>query len=227
MTDSLKSRPATLGAAWEDLAKHGGAVALTFLSLFAVSGIAYVVFYILFSIFMTLGGGPYSDSGFVIGALFGGIGAMPPYILSCLVGVLFIAIPAVYFSKGEPVSFSEALGLLKARLGRYLIAGILFAVATSIGSVFCYVPGIAVMLTAPVFVNLIFNTDRPIMDAFAASFSAVYQGKGWSFVGAQILAGIVFMIATVCTCGLGAFVALPMLCFYLQNLAYNKGLVTQ
>jgi hypothetical protein len=227
MSDSLKSRPATVGGAWEDLSKHGGAVALTFLSLFFVSGIAYVIFYVLFAIFMNIGGGPYSNNGFLVGALFGGIGAMPPYILSCLVGVLFIAIPAIYFSKGEPVTFPEAVGVLRERPGRYLMAGILFAVASSVGSVLCYVPGIAVMLTAPVYVNLIFNTDRPIMDAFGASFSAVYQGQGWSFVGAQILAAIIFMVVTVCTCGLGGFVALPMLCFYLQNLAYNKGLVAR
>lgn len=227
MSDSLKSRPASVGDAWSDLGLHGGAIALTFLSLLALGGISYIIFYLLFFIFFSVAGGASSDSAPLLGLVVGGLGAFPTYVLSCLAGVLFMAIPALYFSSGTPVSFPDAVRVLMKRPKRYLWAGFVFTLISGLGGALCYVPGIAVALTGPVYVNLIFNTDRPVFDAFGASFSATYQGQGWSFVGAEVLGGILAMIVAVCTCGFGGFIVFPMFCFYLQNLIYNKGLVSQ
>jgi len=47
-----------------------------------------------------------------------------------------------------------------------------------------------------------------------------------SFVGIQILVAIVALIIAICTCGLGALVVVPMLTFYIQNVAYNKGVIS-
>ena len=79
----------------------------------------------------------------------------------------------------------------------------------------------------PVFVNLIFTTDRSILDAFAASFNQVYgSSNGFTFVRIQVLTGLVVVIFSVCTCGLGAFVAVPVANFYIQNAAYHRGMVS-
>ena len=61
----------------------------------------------------------------------------------------------------------------------------------------------------------------------ASSFSAVYKGEaGWSFVGVQILAYLCVIVISICTCGIGALVALPVSTFYVQHSAYSKGMVS-
>ena len=227
MSESLKARQASIGNAWEDLTKHGGAFALTYLTIIAISFFSGVLFFIISGIFTQIGGGSYSDSGPIVGLVFGQIGTLPLYLISNLVSVLFVAIPAVYFSREEPISFGAAVRILKSKPGRYLMAGILFFVAYLLGIIFCIVPGLAVLLVTPIYVNKVFNTDLPVLDAFSSSFSVVFKGEGWSFVGVQILTGIIVAISTVCTCGVGALFAMPMAAFYLQNVAYNKGLLTQ
>lgn len=227
MAESLKSREASFNNAWQDLTKHGPALALTYLSLIVISILSAIVYFVISLIFVQVGGGPYSDSGLLIGMLAGSLGSLPLYMLSSLVGVLFIAIPSIYFSKEEPVSFGDAIQILKARPGRYLLAGVLFLFAYFVGVMLCFVPGIAVLLVTPVYVNKIFNTDLSVTAAFSSSFSVVFKGEGWSFVGAQVLVMIIASVLTVCTCGLGGLIAVPMAAFYLQNVAYNKGLLTQ
>ena len=227
MAESLKSREASFNNAWQDLTKHGPALALTYLSLIVISILSAIVYFVISLIFVQVGGGPYSDSGPLLGVLAGSLGSLPLYMLSSLVGVLFIAIPSIYFSKEEPVSFGDAIQILKARPGRYLLAGVLFLFAYFVGVMLCFVPGIAVLLVTPVYVNKIFNTDLSVTAAFSSSFSVVFKGEGWSFVGAQVLVMIIASVLTVCTCGLGGLIAVPMAAFYLQNVAYNKGLLTQ
>lgn len=227
MSDSLKARQASVGNAWEDLKKHGAALALTYLTLIVIGVVTFVVYLVISAIFTQIGGGNYSDSGPVLGMLFGQIGILPLSLISNLVSILFIAIPAVYFSSEEPVTFGAAVHSLKSKPGRYLIAGILFFAAYFLGLVFCVIPGLAVLLVMPIYVNKVFNTDLSVLDAFSSSFSVVFKGEGWSFIGVQILTGIVVTITTVCTCGVGGLFVVPMAAFYLQNVAYNKGLLTQ
>ena len=223
---SLKARSLSLSACWDDVKSHAGALALTYLLAIALGGAAIIVFFVLNFMFTAIGGGPYSDVGPILGLFFGSIGALPVYILVCLVGILFYAIPALYFESGEVITFANAFDVLKGNVVRYILAGFFFVVVTSIGLAICFLPGIAVALTMPVYVNQIFNTNKSIFEAFSSSFSFVFKGQGWSFIGTQVLAMFVLQVVSFCTCGFGGLVALPVFCFYLQNAAYNKGLVS-
>ena len=81
-------------------------------------------------------------------------------------------------------------------------------------------------LVTPVFVNRIFVTDMTIGEAFAHSFQVVYRSEnGLSFVGLEVLAGIIVGLLALATCGLGGFVVIPMASFFLQNVAYQRGLL--
>ena len=112
------------------------------------------------------------------------------------------------------------------RFWRYLLAGVFFSVVMTIGFVLCILPGIAVALVTPVYVNRIFVTEMTIGEAFSQSFQVVYRSEnGLSFVGLEVLTGIIVGFATLLTCGLGVFVFVPMSSFYLQNVAYNRGLL--
>ena len=73
-----------------------------------------------------------------------------------------------------------------------MLAGLFFSLVTTIGFLLCILPGIAVALVTPVFVNRIFVTDMGIGEAFSQSFQVVYRSEnGLSFVGLEVLTGIV------------------------------------
>ena len=117
--------------------------------------------------------------------------------------------------------------MLLKRPWRYLLAGILFTVVFVIGLLVCILPGVAVALVAPVYVSKIFTTDMAILDAFSSSFQAVYRSaNGWTFIGIQLLAIVVMVVVSICTCGLGILVAPPVAHFYVQNAAYRQGVLT-
>lgn len=162
-----------------------------------------------------------------LGLLLGQIGQIPFTILSNLVAVLFAAVPAIYYVTGETVTVDGAFRALLQRPWRYLLAGILITVVSVVGLLLCVLPGVAVLLVTPVYVNKIFTTDMPILDAFSSSFQAVYRSEnGWTFVGIEILAGLVVLVVSICTCGLGLLVAPAVASFYVQNAAYRQGVLT-
>ena len=107
-----------------------------------------------------------------------------------------------------------------------MLAGLFFSLVTTIGFLLCILPGIAVALVTPVFVNRIFVTDMGIGEAFSQSFQVVYRSEnGLSFVGLEVLTAIVAGLLALATCGLGGFVVIPMASFFLQNVAYQRGLL--
>ena len=104
--------------------------------------------------------------------------------------------------------------------------GCSLSLVTTIGFLLCILPGIAVALVTPVFVNRIFVTDMTIGEAFAQSFQVVYRSEnGLSFVGLEVLTGLVVAFLALVTCGLGGFVVIPMASFFLQNVAYELSLI--
>lgn len=153
--------------------------------------------------------------------------SFPFSILSSFVGVLTVAVPAIFYDGGEVVPVKAAFATLMKRPLRYLLAGILASLVTTVGLMFCILPGIAISLVMPVYVNRIFLTDQGIADAFAASFQAVYRApNSISFVVLEIVTSLVLVLVSVCTCGLGALVAGPVSAFYIQNAAYHKGIIS-
>ena len=214
----------TLNRAWEALLAH---VPTMFL-IWIAGAVLYVLSLIINIIITMIGMGiARGDSATALASVAGYLASLPFAVLSSLVGVLFIAVPALYYETGEVVTVQAAFSALMRRPIRYLLAGILFTVVMCIGYLFCILPGIAVALVMPVYVNRIFVTDQPIVDALGASFQSVYRSPhGMGFVGVQILAGLVGGIVAICTCGLGALVVVPMLTFYIQNVAYNKGVIS-
>ena len=223
---TLKTRPASVSNSWEDVVKHAAPLAFSLLSAIGLTILTYIIFLIVFTVFSAIGGGSHTDLGASLGLFFGSISAIPTYILSALFSVLVYIIPALYFERGEVISFSLVLQVLRENFLRYLLAGVLFGVAFLVGTMFCILPGIAVLATLPIYINKVYNTNMSLPQAFSSSFSAVFQGQGWSFIGIQFLGFIAYMVISVCTCNLVAIVALPILCFYMQNVAYNKGLVS-
>ena len=74
-------------------------------------------------------------------AALGQLGQLPFTVLSSLVGVLFIAVPALHYDSGDVITVQAAFAALMRRPLRYLLAGVLFTLVLTIGFLLCIVPG--------------------------------------------------------------------------------------
>ena len=217
----------TLNRAWEAFLAHVPTILLIWIATAVLAGAGLAVYSVITLVGVGLSGSASSDTAFTLAAGLGQLGQLPFSILSSLVGVLFVAVPAMHYDKGETITVQAAFAALLRRPLRYLLAGLLFSLVMGIGFVLCILPGIAVALVMPVYVNRIFLTDQSITDAFAASFQAVYRSPhGWEFVWIEVLAWLVVLVVSVCTCGIGALLAVPVSTFYVQNAAYSKGVIS-
>jgi hypothetical protein len=227
MASPLATEPPSITGAWQAFWAHVPTILLIWVATALISGLGALA-YLLFSLLgVGLSGGNSDGAAAALAMALGQLGQLPFVILSSLVGVLFVAVPALFYEGGTVIDIKDAFAALLRRPWRYLLAGLLFSIVCAIGFVLCIVPGIVVALVMPVYVNRVFVTDLPVADAFAASFQAVYRSPhGPAYVGIEILAWLLVILVSVCTCGLGALLAVPVSAFYLQNAAYHKGLIS-
>ena len=137
-----------------------------------------------------------------------------------------MVIPALYFKNKEIITWKVPYKVLKKNFKRYFLAGILYSVCVLLGYILCIIPGFVISFIGPTYTNKIACSDMPIKKAFTSSFQAVFKSPNlWSYIGMQLLAGIIYIVPTICTCGLGGIITLPMLGIYSQHLAYNKGII--
>lgn len=213
--------------AWEAFRAHLPTMVVLWLAVITLSGMGLAVSFLAqFIIGGMLGLSSNGAEASPFLEVFGQVAQMPFALVSSLVSVLFFSVPARYYDSGEVITPGQAVSQLMQDPIRYLLAGALFNLVLVIGLFFCLLPGLLVNCVMPIYVNRIFLTKQPILEAFSGSFQAVYRSpNGWSFVGLQILALILVVLASICTCGLGTLVVFPMSAFYIQNAAYHKGLI--
>ena len=224
MAASIAFEQPSIQKAWDAFLKHIPVFLLIWVGSIGLAVIGLAVFLLIVMVVGSLGGS--SESAFSLGGILAQLTQIPFSILSSLLSVLMVAVPAVYYERGEVVSVGAAVALLRERFWRYVLAGLFFSSVMTIGLLLCVLPGLAVALVTPVFVNRIFVTEMGIGEAFSQSFQVVYRSEnGMSFVGLEVLAFIVAALFTVLTCGLAVLVVVPMASFYLQNTAYQRGLL--
>ena len=228
-----KESEANLKTTWKIYKSHWK----TFLALTGLTILAYVIYIIIDTILSLVGLAPlmfsnyqydeYVSGGALIASL---IIRTPIYliysVITALLTVLFVVIPALYFKNQEVITWKVPYKVLKNNFKRYLLAGILYSFFLGLGFLFCIIPGIVISLIGPTFINKIACSDMPIFKAFTSSFQAVFKSpNALSYIGMQILAALIYVIATLCSCGIGSIITLPMLSIYSQHLAYNKGII--
>ena len=206
----------------------------TFLALTGFIILTYIIYAVLDTIASLIGIVPltYSEYEYVGGLaiIISLIVRTPIYLFYsvtvALLSVFFMVIPALYFEKREIITWKVPYKELKRNLKRYLLAGILFTGCLTIGFLFCILPGIVISLIGPAYTNKIACSDMPILKAFTSSFQSVFKSPNlWPYIGMQVLAGFIYIIPTVCTCGIGSIITFPLLSIYSQHLAYNKGIL--
>lgn len=216
MASPAAYEPPSVERAWKGFLAHLPTILLIWVACAVISGLGLVVSLGVTAVGIALTSGvAVGDTAFSVADMVGSIAQLPFVVFSSFVGVLFLAVPALHYDTGETIGVEQAFRTLFQRPWRYLLAGLLFSVVGALGFILCILPGVAVSLVGPVYVNRIFNGDAPVLQAFTGSFQAVYgSSKGWEFVGIQVLVFLVLVVVTVCTCGLGALVAVPVSTFY-------------
>jgi len=91
---------------------------------------------------------------------------------------------------------------------KFIASGILFAFATTIGSILLIIPGIYLMVKLWFFDYYIIDQNAGAMEALQRSFRDT-TGSGWSIFGLLILAYLINMIGAF-LCGIGMFFTIPI-----------------
>lgn len=225
-----KESKADLQTTWKIYKSHWK----TFLALTGFIILAYLIYAVLDLIVSLIGIAPltFSEYEYVgeVAIIISLIIRSPIYlfysVVFSLLSVLFMVIPALYFEKREIITWKVPYKELKRNFKRYLLAGILFTGCLMIGFLFCILPGIVISFIGPTYTNKIACSDIPILKAFTSSFQSVFKSPNLlPYIGMQILAGLIYIIPTVCTCGIGSIITFPLLSIYSQHLAYNKGIL--
>ena len=228
MAAAIAYEPPSISKAWAAFLAHIPTILLIWVVTIVIGVIGFVASLALTALGVGLSnGGAGAEASAGLAAVLGNLVQLPFSILSSLVGVLFVAVPAMHYASGEIIDTEAALRVLLHRPVRYLLAGVLFTVVAVVGFVLCILPGIAVTLVMPIYVNKVFLTDSPILDAFSSSFQAVYGSpQGRIFAGIELLAWLLVLVVSIFTCFLGSLVAVPVATFYIQNAAYHRGVLS-
>ena len=227
MASPLATESPSINRAWEAFVAHVPAILLAWIAAMGISVIGTVVYFVISALLMMLSGADPNGGGTVLAMVLGQLGQLPFMVLSSFVGVLLAAIPALYYERGEVITVQAAFAALFEKPWRYLWAGVLFTVLVLVGFLFCVLPGVLILFVTPLYVNRIFNTNLSVTDAFAASVQALFRSpQGIQYLGLELLTILLVLVVSICTCGFGALLALPVSSFYLQNAAYNKGLIS-
>ena len=225
-----KEKQANLQTSWKIYKLHWK----TFLSLTGFIFIIFVIYFLLDLILSTLGIAPlFSVDSYTYGAgsiIASWLARFPIYLvyllITSLLTMLFMVVPSLYFTRNEIITWKVPYQVLIKNIIRYFLAGFLFTVALTLGYLFCIIPGILITFITPVYVNKITCSKMTITESFSSSFQSVFRSKNtFPFLGLQLLAVILYLLVTTCTCSIGAIIALPMLSIYVQHMAYNKGIL--
>ena len=227
MASPLATESPSINRAWEAFVAHVPAILLAWIAAMGISVIGTVVYFVISALLTMLSGADPNGGGTVLAMVLGQLGQLPFMVLSSFVGVLLAAIPALYYERGEVITVQAAFAALFEKPWRYLWAGVLFTVLVLVGFLLCVLPGVLILFVTPLYVNRIFNTNLSVTDAFAASVQALFRSpQGIQYLGLELLTILLVLVVSICTCGFGALLALPVSSFYLQNAAYNKGLIS-
>lgn len=113
---------------------------------------------------------------------------------------------ALKVADGQGFSVGEMFqGYDKAQV---VIAALLIAIGTAIGTILCYIPGLIVGFLT--FFTIMFVVDQQLsaVDAIKASYKLVTENLGSTLVF-YILAGLILLVSA-CICGVGLLVGIPV-----------------
>ena len=165
MAAPIAHEPPSIQKAWQAFLQHIPVVLVSWVGSIVLSLLAVLVYGLTLVVMSAILSS--SDAVVGLGAVLAQLVQLPLSILASLLSVLLVAVPALYYERGEVVTILGAAQLLSGRWWRYVLAGLFFSLVTTIGFLHCMLSGIAVAFVTPVFVHRIFISDMGIGEAFS------------------------------------------------------------
>ena len=134
MAAPIAFEPPSIQKAWQAFLQHIPVVLVSWVGSIVLSLLAVLAYgLIIVAVSAVIGS---SDAALGLGAVLAQLVQLPFAILASLLSVLLVAVPALYYERGEVVTISKAAQLLTSRWWRYVQAGLFFC--WSPPSAFCF-----------------------------------------------------------------------------------------
>jgi uncharacterized membrane protein len=193
----------------------------------AIAAVIYGVFYgIAIALAPTYDYSDYSSGSSYSGGFYFGLGFASLAVLAVGFLVLILAmgvIQSAYIGglldivNGQPVTIGS---FFKPRnIGPVVLASLIVGVATGIGSVLCYLPGLVVALFTMFTTFVLIDRNLAPIDAIKASIDIVKANIGQAIL-VYIVAGLIGAVGAI-ACGIGVIVSLPVSALFLAY-SYRK-----
>jgi uncharacterized membrane protein len=193
---------------WLKFQQNVGPIVLAALAYFAAFIVIAVLWNVLFVSALAFGTdetGTPNGAGFAGLLVSGALMALAASLLAFLVqaGITRGALAITYGRRLEIATMFRVDGL-----GQVILASILIAIASAIGFLLCYVPGLIVAFFTQFTVHFIIDKRLSAVDAIKASFGFVNRNLGTIVV--FYLASLVAYFVGTLLCGVGLLVAVPV-----------------
>ena len=188
---------------WQKFQQNMGPILLGTLIYLAASAVIGIIWFFVAGAIIGIGG----DSG---------AGFFAFLLTSAVMGVVFVALffviqagitrAALRITDGQPVDLSTLLSL--DDIGQVVIASLLVGLASAIGFVLCYVPGLVVMVFTGFTMQFVIDKRMSATDAIRASVELVNRNLGTMVL--LLVAGYVANAIGSALCGIGLLVSMPV-----------------
>ena len=179
MAAPIAFEPPSIQKAWQAFLQHIPVVLVSWVGSIVLSLLAVLAYgLIIVAVSAILGS---SDAALGLGAVLAQLVQLPFSILASLLSVLLVAVPALYYERGEVVTISTAAQLLTGRWWRYVLAGLFFSLVPPPGFLLWIPPGVGAGVGAPGVGDCIFVTHMGIGGGLSPAVGGVMCGRGCSF----------------------------------------------
>ncbi len=203
---------------WEKFSANASPLVL---GLLAYVGIVIVVFFLWFLIQGAIlnttvnANGTVSSPGFFMTIFVGALGVLIFAFMGYLIQAGMSRV-GLDIAAGQKAEISRIYST--DRLVKVIVAGVIVAVATFIGTLLCYLPGLIVGFLCQYFVLFILDKDLEPIDSIKASVSFVIANF-LPLLLVYIVCGVIVFVGAI-LCGVGLLVAIP-LAVLIQVYAYK------
>ncbi|WP_108664569.1 hypothetical protein [Euzebya rosea] len=189
---------------WTKFQANVGPILLGLLGLMVVSAIVFFIWNLITG--AILSGFSGSDAGLVFLLVSSAFSALLGGVIQVFVQAA-ITRGALAITYGRQIEISTLLNT--DQIPQILLGGLIIGLATAVGTLLCFIPGLIVGFFSQFFVHFALDKQLPAVEAIKASFAFVNQNLG-TLIGFY-LATIVAAFVGALLCGVGLLVAIPVI----------------
>lgn len=189
----------TVSWAWAKFQANMGQIIIAALALFAAIAVIAVVGVLVIGAIVSFDT-PFIVQIFLNGALGGVI-----FVVAQLIGAAIIR-GALGITEGRPFHAADAFKFENA--GAVLVTAVLVGVATGVGFILCYLPGIVIAFVTSYAMYFVIDKNLEPVDAIKASFELVKNNLGNTLIW-YIVGGLIGGAGAI-VCGIGLIFTLPI-----------------